>query len=476
MSSPVAIVAIVAVAGIAAGIVFAITRGDDEPTSPTPQPTPDVLATLGSVDQTLEGDALFNELLGRRWVATERFDDSTPTALLSTVEFRGDAGSPVLAGHDGCGTYGGSFTFDGAEIAGGFDDTVDVCDVDTLAISPREDIMLAEGASAFDLIAAGTTVARFADIDTLRPAGADDLPGTWLLDDLHTVQFSNFGTGFLTCGQFRWNVADVGFTAELYLWDPSGCRNFAGESGVLAVDEALVDVIAGEGFDVWVANDGLVVSNGSRAVMLRPMPIVAADPGGITIAAGAAFGFEPGLGVSPDDVLAAVVPHLGEPTRDSGWLGGVELADEGMSTGGFMQCELDDYREVWWDDLVFGFWGTGARTALTFWNVGDPASPIPHPRLVRPPADARSGVSTEFGVGIGDAVAALPDAINIAIAPFDRSADDGLPDGGSVTAVVVRSRPTRPTANTPVEAMRGGHFVVVDGSIVAFGSDTWACP
>jgi len=85
-------------------------------------------------------------------------------------------------------------------------------------------------------------------------------------------------------------------------------------------------------------------------------------------------------------------------------------------------------------------------------------------------------VSTEFGVGIGDAVAALPDAINIGSESFARYADDGLPDDVSVTAVVVRSRPTRPTVNTPVEAVRGGHFVVVDGSIVAFGSDTWACP
>ena len=85
-------------------------------------------------------------------------------------------------------------------------------------------------------------------------------------------------------------------------------------------------------------------------------------------------------------------------------------------------------------------------------------------------------MSTEFGVGIGDPVVALPDAFNVARFPFERYADDGLPDDAEVIAVVVRSRPTRADASSPVEAVRGGHFVVVDGSIAAIGSDTWACP
>jgi len=321
------------VAVVAAGIVAAVFRGADEPasTSPTSGATTDVLEPIGSVDQPLEGDSLFNALLGRRWVAIERFDDPTPTALLSSVEFAGDAGSPVLVGHDGCDTYGGPFMFDGAEVTAGFDRAVEGCDVDTLAISSEDRIVLAAGASAFDLIDAGMTIARFVDIDALPSATADDLPGTWLVDDLHTVQFSNFGTGFLACGEFRWAVADVGFTAELYVWAPGGCRDFAGEIDVLAVDDALVDMLADDGFDVSVADDGLVVWNSSSVLLLRPMPVVAADPDGITIAAGGAFGLEPGLGVGPDDVLAAVVPHLGEPTYDSGWLDRVQLADEGGS-------------------------------------------------------------------------------------------------------------------------------------------------
>ena len=326
---------------------------------------------------------MFNELLGRRWVAIERFDDPTPTALLSSLEAAGDAGSPVLVGHDGCGAYGAPFTFDGDQLAAGFGRAAESCDVDTLAISPEDRIVLPDGASAFDLVGDGSPVARFVDLDTLRPATADDLAGRWTVDDLHTVQLSSFGTGYFACGQLRWAAEDVGFTAELALWDPNGCRSGAVEGDVLAVDEALADMLADVGFDVRVANDSLVVSNLSRAVILRPLPIVVADPGGITIAAGAAFGLEPGLGVSPDDVLAAVLPHLGEPTLDSGWLTPVDLSEANAAWGGFAQGELSDYRELWWDDLVFGFWGTGERTALVFWNVGDGGWPDSTPSFVR---------------------------------------------------------------------------------------------
>lgn len=145
-------------------------------------------------------------------------------------------------------------------------------------------------------------------------------------------------------------------------------------------------------------DDGLLLAADRGAIHLRTLPTADVDPNGVTIAAGAAYGIEPGIGVTPDGVLAAVTPHLGDPDLDTGWI-------PGPSDSQMANCELV-WGDLVWGDLVFGFWATGSRTELLFWHVGDERIVLtPTPEVDRPDLDPLD-LRTESGVG--DA----PDAIS----------------------------------------------------------------
>ncbi len=90
------------------------------------------------------------------------------------------------------------------------------------------------------------------------------------------------------------------------------------------------------------------------------LPSVEVDPTGVTIAAGALFGIEPGVGVTPDEMIEAANPILGPPDHDTGWIDRRDL-DVDVPV---QDCGLNDYREIVWEDLVTGFWGAGSRTVL----------------------------------------------------------------------------------------------------------------
>lgn len=423
----------------------------------------------------LAGDILLGQLIGRRWVETRRFDDHVPTALTATLQF-GDAGNTAsIAADDGYKQYDGGFQLDGDTIVGfGFESNVS-CGPDLLDLSHGTQITLFDGESVFELIGGDDEViAEFTDLESLPPADETTVPGTWLLDQLSVVHLTSYGTLHVPCDSGRWEIDEGRLTAELQNAGPAGCSTYFGDIEMLVTDTALRELITG-GADVRVVDDTLVLSNNQRVMTLRQPPVVEPDPAGITLAAGAAFGIEPGLGVSPDDVLAAVVPRLGQPTHDTGWLEPEPLGSDDGTSISLDPCQLTDYRELWWGDLVFGFWGRGQRTALMFWNVGDRANIVaPHPEPYLPSPEETAGLSTEHGVGIGigERAALLPDAVNIA--PLRYQVDGLPPDAGGQIIAVISAGPES-DADQPSPNLRQGEYLVVDAMIQAFGVEIFDC-
>lgn len=424
----------------------------------------------------LTGSALFDELDGRTWYALERFDDPSPSSLTSVVTFSGTADAPEMTAHDGCTAYGGAFTLDGRTIVG---DDIAVpgsdCGVDVLAIEPGHQIELRPDDVSFTLLdESGNPVASFVDGDSLAPATADVMPFTWFVDDLETVSFNDTGRGVATlCTLLAWEERDGRILVTLPDPDAHSCGGFEDEDGVIEfspVGRRLRELTLG-GTEVRRVSDGLLLVGDDSAIQLRTIPTAIVDPTGVTIAAGALFGIEPGLGVTPDELVAAAEPVLGAPDVDSGWLDGRDLGD----IGSFITCGLDDYREIVWGDLVSGFWGSGSRTVLAFWYVGDRrilSSSLPDAQ--HPAQAGRSGLATEHGVSIGDPSDEIPDRPNMT--RIDRSAGDPRFDGSTdvVRTDVISTNPraTRANLETPI---LGGSYLTIDGTVAAFGSEAIDC-
>jgi hypothetical protein len=193
------------------------------------------------------------------------------------------------------------------------------------------------------------------------------------------------------------------------------------------------------------------------------------DPSGVTIETGALFGIGPRLGVTPDAVIEAVQPVLGAPDHDTGWLDGNDIG-----VGNVIEtCGLNDDREIVRGDLVTGFWGTGSRTVLLYWYVGDR-------RVVGlntvdaqfPPSTTGSGLTTEHGVGIGDAIDAIPDRFNIVRRAW-ALADSRT--GETFDRTLVMARSANPAATGLEPSVRGGQYLAIDGRVVAFGSEAPEC-
>ena len=205
------------------------------------------------------------------------------------------------------------------------------------------------------------------------------------------------------------------------------------------------------------------------------LPIVPAAPDGVTIAAGAIFGLTPGRAVGPEDALAAVVPHLGQPDHDTGW---IPLTTE------IRPCqELTEYRELWWGDLSLGFWGRGSATYFQYWTVGDrrfvlfiiPEIDVPAPTMP-------TMLVTEHDVRVGDTIAAIPDAPNVRSTPWP--GDDRFGDSSEVVRTAVFSTDPDAPPGAPDSVSRSdsyplidgeGSYLSIDGEVAAFGAESLAC-
>ena len=448
---------IVAVVGVALVVATSddSTTISDVPTTLDPELDPDPDVDVAP----LTGDALLDELVDRRWVALERFDDPSPTARTPEFTVTDATGGARVDGFDGCNTYQGPF--DGNE----FTSTTIGCDVDTLGFS--RSIEMLPGASTLLLLDAdGSPLARFHDIDTLTPASADDMPYTFFGDDLQSVFFGVSGVGVVSrCTRVSWEGSTDGVTVSLL----EVLDDCSADVGPLAT--WLADVTAG-GADALLAPDGVVLADEASALYLRRLPVVEVDPDGITLAAGAAFGFQPGLGTSADDVLAALVPRFGEPDLDSGWLPAERNVDDDGNVTVYSPCrELTEYRELWWGDLSFGFWETGSRSFLHYWKVGDEritAFLVPD---VEVGPTTPSGVTTEDGVGVGDPESSIPDRFNIS----DAEQYFGFDPTGEPSIVSVLSTNPAFTPGSVASPTLGGLYVVLDGEVIGFGAEAFGC-
>lgn len=436
------------------GVVLVMATSDDEPAAITSAP----------VITALTGDALLDELSGRRWVALERFDDPSPTARTPEFTVMRSSTGATVDGFDGCNTYGGSFELDGATVKGGeFTSTTVDCDVDTLRFAGS--IELLPDAATLELLDAdGEPLARFHDLAQLTPASADDMPFTFFLDGLESMGFGVSGVGFTRCTRVSWDDTDDG--VEVALLETDAC-NPALSRGVAS--DWLADVTR-NGADALLTPDGLLLASGDSTLQLRRLEAVEPDPDGVTLAAGAVFGFQPGSSTSVDDVLAALVPRFGEPDVDSGWIPAERSVDDDGYVTVYGPCrELTDYRELWWGDLSFGFWATGSRSLLHFWKVGDPQI---RPFLV-PDVEVGSatptGLTTEDGVGVGDPATSIPDRFDVS----DQEAFFGFDPSGEPEIVTVLSANPAYRGGGVAFATIGGLYVVVDGVVIGFGAETF---
>jgi hypothetical protein len=421
------------------GVVLVIATSDDPSATITTAP----ITTAPTVGLT--GDALLDELSSRRWVALERFDDPSPTARTPEFAVTSSDGSASVEGFDGCNTYSGTFELDGATVESG--EFTSTTDADTLLLSDLD----------------GSPLARFHDLDQLTPATDDDMPYTFFVDDLESVGFGVSGVGFTRCTRVDWDDTDDG--VKVTLLETDSC-NVASSEG--AASDWLADVTR-NGADALLTPDGLLLASGDSTLQLRRLEEVEPDPNGVTLAAGAVFGFQPGNGTSVDDVLAALVPRFGEPDIDSGWIPAERSVHDGNVTV-YAPCrELTEYRELWWGDLSFGFWATGSRSMLHFWKVGDPQI---RPFLV-PDVEVGSttptGLTTEDGVGVGAPATSIPDRFDVS----DQEGFFGFDPSGEPEIVTVLSANPAYRSGGVAFATIGGLYVIVDGVVIGFGAETF---
>jgi hypothetical protein len=458
------LLAAAAIVILIAGLVFVTGRSDDGTVELDP---------AGDLDpDALRGDDLFGELEDRRWLALERYDDPSPTVLTSDVTFTGSADSPEIVGHDGCNAYGGTFTLAGASLEdASLSAEGEACDVEVLSLESGQQIELLPDADSFVLHTDdGARSARFTDLASLTPATADDMPGVWRMDD-QSVEFTFGGRGVVgLCTGLTWDERDGGVVVLLGA-DQRGCEDVANDDDQIEFSPVAAEIreLTTDGADVFRSADALLLVGELGAIELRTLPTVEVRPDQVTIAAGALFGVEPGVGVSPDDVIDAVAPVLGAPDQDTGWIEHRNL-DAPIQT-----CGLGNYREIAWGDLVTGFWGAGSRSVLLFWSVGDRrinAWITPESELA--PPTGPSGVTTEHGVGIGDPIDAIPDRFNITWTDW-ATGDERFDPGADVQLVIVASRNPRGTPGNLEPASRAGGYLVIDGTVAAFGAATLNC-
>ena len=188
--------------------------------------------------------------------------------------------------------------------------------------------------------------------------------------------------------------------------------------------------------------------------------------GGVTIAAGAIFGITPGRTIGPEDALAAVVPHLGQPDHDTGW---IRLTTE------IRPCqELTEYRELWWGDLSLGFWGRGSATYFQYWTVGDRRFvQFIIPEIDVPAPTAPTALATEQNVRVGDTIDAIPNAPNVTTSPTP--GDDRFVEYSEAVRTAVYSTDPDAPPGAAGSASRSGSYLSIDGEVAAFGAESFTC-
>lgn len=395
-----------------------------------------------------------DDALDRTWVAVERSERPPRAVAPVYVATAGERGV-VLTGSDGCSPVEIEIVGTGGvidEVDPG-DEPARPCPEGGTPFTWRPGDEIVAGPDELDIVREGTVIARFVALDSLTPAETDDLGGAWMIDR---------GRGLASTPTPIDVQLDLGV---LCLGGPGRRPTWSADDGRLVVDGlGSEDCEVIEGFDVnrdierflleptrvWHIGDALLFTHPDAALLIRPWPVGSPDPSGIDVASGTAFGIRPGVGVATDDVLDAVGDVLGDPTFDSGW---VDLPSRGWAPCGGTE---DFYRMLWWGDLSFAFWRTGARTFLEDWTIGD----LPFWRIV-PGVDAAiapgavdpSGLRTEIGLTVGDPPDRL-DGLDVGYTEF-------AGDNAGYYAV-----------GSPAG---GGAYVVRDGRIVTITSGPGTC-
>lgn len=147
----------------------------------------------------------------------------------------------------------------------------------------------------------------------------------------------------------------------------------------------------------------------------------------IDVGARSVFGYSFGDQTGADETVAALMPWLGEPTLDSGW---VAMPAEWACT---MQPEV---RTVWWADFRMTFERDRDDERLTGWSVGDPTTAFA-PLVVQPDGPVEPpepGVSIDLAVGIGSDRREILDALGDE--PFLDELIDRIVAGGTISLIV----------------------------------------
>lgn len=436
--------AAVVVLGIAA-IALVAQRGDDSSviTEDPPQ-----------TGNTIDDPVAF--LDGETWVAVRRFDEF-PSSRTPVFRTESDGAILLIDGSDGCRPVSLEVTFDGGTVASVAGAPSEQCDDDqaTPYVWTIGDRLDESADGRFVIVRNDEALIEFSATADLPRASRDDLVGNWILDRQRGVEVGEGWRGpfaglCLRLTAYDWSIDDGrlridGLADDFELACASRESEFFpdGEYDVLRV-------LADDGATALRIGDGIVLTDGERASRMWRLPVATTDPTGLVVSGSAAFGVQTDIGVGADDVIAAVSPVLGDPTYDSGWI------DPEPSFRAYVCSEgLNEYRELWWDDLSFGIWRRGGRVSLQYWHVGDRGDlPFQLPLVDRPDAPAASGLRTEANLGLGDPVEPV-------IGPASRRRDGVDPSTYQVVDVISN--------------IGAGSYYVIDGVIVGFGAVNYGC-
>ena len=207
-------------------------------------------------------------------------------------------------------------------------------------------------------------------IDSLRPAAAESLIGTWQTSLGERLTMAPDGRArFGSCDDVGvWTIDDGRLAIGGF--DTDRDETVACAGGVLSgLERRLVELVAAGDveFDAHVDGSRLLLTDGIETALWL-LPASSTEPE-LDLRTGTIFGFAPLTDVDSDFVVDSVSRTAGAPTFDSGWYTTRPMVvEDGEDCFGGREV-----RAVQWGTVAFGFLRIEGRDRLWITSVGDQA-------------------------------------------------------------------------------------------------------
>lgn len=184
-----------------------------------------------------------------------------------------------------------------------------------------------------------------------------------------------------------------------------------------------------------VATTTTVLATTTTVVVTTTVPPVATTvsvlTGGLDLQGRSVLGFKPDNMVllAPEDLLAALTPVLGEPTRDTGWYTVPGGDVEGDCLGGMRE------RIIRWGDLGFAFWDQQGEVNLWSWTLGDPTASLKGDRKEPQPIPMAPALplTSNDGIAVGSPVTDLIKVLGPDLVFFDAGGQTAPPESATLS-------------------------------------------